>query len=274
MSWLESIIYGFVSGLAEFLPLSDQAHQALLLRLFGMPAREPLRDLLVHLAALAAVVVGCWSVLQRLRREQGLSQRMHRSQHQQLRGVYELRLLKTASVPMALGLLLYAATRAWERNYLLLALFSILGGIFLYIPERLPQGNKDAKVMSALDAIFIGCGAAFSSLTGVSRTGTAFSVATARGAERQHAVNWVLLLSIPALAVLSLLDILGLFSASADTLTFTAFLTYIASAAGAFIGGYIGILTFKSITARSGISVFAYYCWGFALFTVVLYLIA
>ena len=36
LNWLQSIIYGFVSGLMDILPVSAQAHRALLLKLFGV----------------------------------------------------------------------------------------------------------------------------------------------------------------------------------------------------------------------------------------------
>ncbi len=274
MSLLESIIYGLVSGLSEFLPVSSQAHQVLMLRLFGLDSREPVRDLLVHLAALAAVIVGCWGLLARLRREGQLAQRMRRSQYQEPRGLYDMRLVKTAAVPLAFGLLAYMTTKAWESSYLLLALFILFNGVLLYIPERLPQGNKDAKSMSALDAILIGLSGIASSLTGISRVGTAASLAVVRGADRQHAINWALLLSIPALAVLAVTDVLGMFGTAMGAITFSVVLGYIASAAASFLGGYLGIMTLKSVAARIGLSGFAYYSWGLSLLTLVLYLIA
>ena len=58
MRFLESLIYGFLSGLAEFLPVSAQAHEALVMQLFGRTQREPLRDLFVHIALIVALTAG------------------------------------------------------------------------------------------------------------------------------------------------------------------------------------------------------------------------
>ena len=59
MSFLESLIYGLVSGLSEFLPVSSLGHQALMLRLFGLGNREPGRDVFVHIGILVALISAC-----------------------------------------------------------------------------------------------------------------------------------------------------------------------------------------------------------------------
>ena len=54
MDLLESLIYGFVSGLAEIFPVSAQANQMVMRQLFGVAQKEPIRDFFVHIAILAA----------------------------------------------------------------------------------------------------------------------------------------------------------------------------------------------------------------------------
>ena len=55
MNWLQSLIYGLISGLTEHLPVSSLAHQRILHSLFGVSQSDPICDLLVHLAVLFAV---------------------------------------------------------------------------------------------------------------------------------------------------------------------------------------------------------------------------
>ena len=55
MRFFENLLYGIFSGISEFLPISSQAHQALVMQLFGRTQREPLRDILVHIALLIAL---------------------------------------------------------------------------------------------------------------------------------------------------------------------------------------------------------------------------
>ena len=59
MSIIGSIIYGIVSGLTEILPVSSQANQMVMRQIFGVSHKEPIRDLLVHIAILAALLLAC-----------------------------------------------------------------------------------------------------------------------------------------------------------------------------------------------------------------------
>ena len=108
MSIFEGIVYGIVSGIAEFLPVSSQAHESLLKVLFGYAGTEYLRELFIHAGLIAAVIVCCGPYIGRLRRDRYLSSRRFKSRgrHQTLKSTYDLRLLKTALMPMLVGLLL------------------------------------------------------------------------------------------------------------------------------------------------------------------------
>ena len=71
MNWLQSLIYGLVSGITEFLPISSSAHQIILQKMFGQSGADPLQNLLVHLALLFALFTGGRSFIDHLRRQQG-----------------------------------------------------------------------------------------------------------------------------------------------------------------------------------------------------------
>ena len=58
MSWFESVLFGFISGLTEFFPVSAQAHQTLLLTLFGSKAGSVL-TLMIHIAVLLSAYQNC-----------------------------------------------------------------------------------------------------------------------------------------------------------------------------------------------------------------------
>ncbi len=276
MSWLESILYGLISGLAEFLPISSRGHQVILIQVFGISRQDPIRSVLIHLGALLALITCCASLIGRFRREARLAERYRHSRtaHTELKVGYDMRLLKTAAVPLLLGLLLNVSTSKLENNPVWVILFFLLNGILLYIVEHIRHGNKDARSMSGFDAILIGISSALSVLPGISRVGINSLTATARGADRQHALNWALMLSIPALIILCCFDVLGIFGAQLAAVSFSLVLGYILSAVFAYIGAYSGILIIRFITVRTGYSGFAYYSWGAAMLLFVLYLIA
>ena len=57
MSLIESIIYGLLSGIAEFFPISSQAHQTLLRYIFGVATRNSLQEFLVHIGLLFSIII-------------------------------------------------------------------------------------------------------------------------------------------------------------------------------------------------------------------------
>ena len=108
MNLIESIVYGVVSGLTEIFPVSSQANQMVLRQLFGVPQKEPIRDFLVHIAVLCAILLACRGMFAKIKREQVLAHRMRRnpSQIRALKGVYDMRLVKTAAPIMLVGIFL------------------------------------------------------------------------------------------------------------------------------------------------------------------------
>jgi undecaprenyl-diphosphatase len=212
MNWLKSILYGLISGLTEFLPVSSSSHQALLLRLFGVDSKDPVRQLLIHIAAMMAVLISCRSLFINIQRGRRLSASRKRRGSYTARGLFDLRLVKTATLPLVICLLVSVSTKKLESSLVYIALFSLLNAILLMIPEYIRHGNKDARTMTGFDGIMIGVFGAFSVLPGISRIGAIHTYATARGADKQHSLNWALLLSVPALIVICGFDVIGLFT--------------------------------------------------------------
>lgn len=272
LSWLESLIYGLVSGLAEFLPVSTHAHQQLLLHLFGAESSDPVRDLFVHLALLFSIFTGCRTLTDQIRRERKIQLQSRRGNRHTSRALLDLKLVKNASVPMLIGLLVLSYVSDTNSSLLITAVFLIFNGVLLYLPERMIQGNKDVRGMTLFDSLLIGISGALSVFPGISRMGSTASAAVARGADRQHALNWAFLLSIPALALLTGLDLVAIFTYAGEINFWTNFFTYVLSIAGAYVGGCVSIKLVKLLTVNVGFYGFAYYSWGAALFTFILYL--
>lgn len=275
MSWIESIFYGLISGITDFLPVSSRAHQALFRYLFGVSVKAPLQELLIHIGVFFSIILGCWEVLLRLRREQkALSgPRRRRVRSFDSRSLYDLRLLKTASVPLLAGSLLYFTTARLENNLLSLMVFLFLNGFVLLLTDHTRRGNRDSRTMSGLDGIVMGILGALSVFPGVSRTGMICAYGTARGAQGQNAATWAVLLGIPAMLFSVVYDMICVVSSGTGAASFTAVICCILSGFSAFCGGYIGITLLKTIVNHSGFSKFAYYAIGAGLFSFILYLI-
>ena len=176
-------------------------------------------------------------------------------------------------IVMLVGFVFSFRTSSWNGNLPVIAIFLILNGIILHIPLYLPKGNKDARSMSRLDAVLMGIGSAMTVIPGVSRVGITTSIGVARGATPQNAYKWGMLISIPALAVIIVLDLVSVVTAGLGELDFSFILQCIMCGCAAYIGATGGISVMKMIVHRNGIENFSYYCWGAALFTFILYMI-
>lgn len=276
MSWLESALYGLLAGFTEFLPVSAQAHRAILLGIFGAETEHPVMGLFIHIGIMAALYFSCKLQLRKLFREYRLgkmTRRRRRGRFLDLQSMRDISLFKAACIPLVLVFFLYTKTAVWGEKLYMIALFLLLNGLILYVPMFLPQGNKDSRSMSRLDGVLIGLGAAVSILPGVSRVGASSSVAIARGADMQQAYRWSLLLSFPALLILTCFDCYGIITTGFAGVKFIFVLQCILSAGVACLGAYLGIAFMKVLATRTGFFNFSYYCWGAALFVFILYLI-
>ena len=276
MNLFESIIYGIVSGLAEIFPVSAQANQMVLRQLFGVAQKEPIRDLLVHIAIFAAILLACRGMFAKIRREQVIAHRMRRnpSQIRTLKGVYDMRLVRTAAPIMLVGMLGNLLFKDIYQNRPLFSLLLLINGALILIPTYMHQGNRDARTMTGLDGMLIGFAAALAAIPGISRNGVIMFMTLIREADKNNGVIWALILSVPAMVMLALLDIIAMFTVGIGSITLMVLVGYLLSMVFAFVGAYFGVTFIRMLITRSDYSVFAYYDFGLALLSFVLYLIA
>lgn len=271
LSWLESIIYGLLSGFAEFLPISSRAQQSLLLKLLGKEW-DPISSLAVHMGMVLAVFFFCTTYISKLNRERRIAStpRARRKRQPDLKSMLDLRLLKIAAVPVVLCFAVYPFVSLVGNRLWLLAIAMIVNGVILYLPPYFPRANKDSLSLSGLDGFLIGAGCGLGVIPGFSWMGGALTTAQLRGADRRYALDFVLLLAIPAIVLWIGFDIYGI--ATAPQLQFH-FLKFLLAGAAAFGGGCAGIFCMRFLSVRSGFSGFSYYCWGAALLALILYLL-
>lgn len=273
MDWLWTILYGFVAGLAEFLPLSSPAHQSISAAVFGLSSAAPLRQFLIRAACLAALLSSCGTQFNKLRRDAQLARQPARRRKRPVdsRSIATNRLLNTAIFPLVIGLIFYRRATMWVDSLALVTIFLIVNGILLFLPQYIPSGNKDGRTLSRLDGLLIGLSGAFSVFPGISRMSTIHFAASARGADKNYALQFALYLSVPALIVMLIFDAAAIFG-GIEALSFVLILQYILAMAAAYFGSHFAISVMRSLVVRVGYGGFAYYCWGMALISMILYL--
>ena len=276
MNWLENIVYGLVSGLSDILPVSAQAHKLLMMKLFGITTEPSLLRLLIHVSILAAVYYNCMPHIVKILRALSLSRipKRRRKRPLDVKSLMDFRLWQTMVLPVILVYLFYAKISAMHTSLILMAIFLFINGIILYIPPFLPGSNKDSRTLSRVEGVLMGLGGAASVLPGISGVGAAMSVASVTGVERSYSLTMVLLMHLAVSAALIVFDLLAIFSGGVEVLNFTILLSYLASAAAAFGGATVAIRIMRMMAAEKGFQSFAFYCWGVALLTFLLNLLA
>lgn len=270
MSFVQILLLGFISGLTEFLPVSAPGHQRLMMHLFGKSQMDPLCRFVLTIGVLFAVLTACSSQLRRLLAERSIEKRGVRF-HAYGGRRYDYRLVKTAYLPIAIACVVAALFQLAVRLPALAAAF-LVSGIFIFVVGNMRQGNKDSRRMTKLDSLLIGFFGCLSVIPGISLVGTVTSAGIARGAQRQAALSWALLISVPILLVRMGTDLLRIVI-SGTTLTFPEFLSCLLGAVCAYIGGRFSIRLVRFTVNRTGLSGFSYYIWGVALLTFTLFLI-
>lgn len=273
LSWLQSILFGLVSGFTEILPVSARAHEMLLLWFFGAD-QQPLLQLFVKLGVLAGLLIACRGSMAKIRREQRLRRlpRKRRKRQPDFRILMDVKFLKVAAIPLLLLLFFRIKTREWDDSFTLVPVFLVLNGIFLFIPERISSGNKDSLTLSPLDGLLIGLFGGLSALPGISTLGMLTSAAAIRGTDRQHGLNLALLLYIPVMVLLLCFDMFAIVTTGLSGITFLVILQCILAAAAALFGTVSAVSVLRFLAVKVGFSGFAYYSWGIALFTFLMFL--
>ena len=273
MNWLRTVLYGFLSGLAEFLPVSSQAHQSLVGAIFGLPESAPLRQFLIRIACLVALWVTCSRDIAKIQRDVKLAKvpPRRRTRPVDTRSTATARLLIAAVIPMLIVMLFYQRAQQWINTLPALCVTLLINGVLLFIPQYARSGNKDGRMLSRMDGVLLGLSGALSVFPGISRMSSLHFAGSMRGADRGYTIQFALLLSIPALIVMLVYDVIAVFG-GIEAMSFLTLLTYLLSMVSAYWGSKLAISTVRSLAVKSGFSGFAYYCWGMALICLILYL--
>lgn len=276
LNWLQSILYGLLSGLMDILPGSAQAHRVLLLKFFGVGGVSSVTLLMVHLGIFAALYMTCNAQMVRMSRAKRLSRvpPKKRKRPLDMRSLMDRSLLMTMLVPVVLGVFLYQYTTKLQSNLMLIALFLLLNGIILYIPQFLPTGNRDSRNMSRVEGLLMGLGGVVWVLPGVSGLGTAVSIGSVCGVERSYGLSMALLMNLFVNLGLIVYDIMGIAQQGMGTLSFLIVIRYLLVALCAFGGAILGIRAMRRLASGNGYGIAGLYCLGLAMFTFILNLMA
>ena len=275
LNWLQSILFGLVSGAADIIPVSGQAHRLLLLKFFGVNQMPNLLALVLHLSVAAALYLSSQGQFVRMNRARALARipKKKRKRPLDTRSMMDWSLIKTMLVPTVIGLLMNSRVRGWSVNMFLIAGMLFVNGLILYIPQFLPTSNRDSRTLTRLEGVLMGLGAGASVLPGISTVGIMVSIASVCGIERLYGLNMTFIVKLFFLIGLMVYDVLAIITDGLGGLTVMLLAQYLFTGLLSFGASMFAIRLLRRLAPEHGFHTFGVYCWGLALVTVLLNLV-
>ena len=266
MVWYFAVFLGLVQGLAEFLPISSSGHLAIFQNLFHMDTGEEnhlLFDVMLHLGTLVAVFVAyrreIWEILKAfigLFKKRG-PEPLPATERESRRMIL---LIVVATLPLLVILPVKDAIESLYSNTIFVGAALIVTGFLLFLGDRIVTGKrKTARNATIVDALIVGAMQAVAVAPGISRSGSTITTGLMRGFDREFAVRFSFLLSIPA--VLGA-NILSLIDALKTDFPISELPVYLLGVAVAAVVGYFCIGLVRMLTKKGKFGNFAYYCWA------------
>ena len=169
MALFDLIVLAVIQGITEFLPISSSGHLALWPLLTGRPDQGQVLDIGVHLGTLVAVCLYFRADLARLFAGAGhiLTGRFRTPE---ARLAWLLALATVPAVVAGLALTLGGHSDAL-RSVAVIGWATLLGGILLWLADRLGGQARGGSGWSVSDAILMGLAQALALIPGTSRSG-------------------------------------------------------------------------------------------------------
>lgn len=280
MSIVKAIIMGLIQGLAEFLPISSSGHLAIAKEVLHLELDTGLLfDVLLHVGTLIAIFVAFWKDIQKLVIEGlcivrdffcnlvllfanlGRSKEQKKPYRPMAATPYRrfVLLILVSTIPTGiLGILLEEVIGAAGSGILVPGILLIATGCLLLLADRVPSGSCTEENTSYGKALLVGISQGIATLPGLSRSGTTITAGLLCGFERNFAVRYSFIMSIPAVLGAALLELLKLEPA---TLTASELLCYLVGALVAAVVGYISIKTMLVLVRGKKFVYFSVYCF-------------
>lgn len=276
LTWLQSILYGLMTGLTDILPVSAAAHKVLLLKFFGIKGNVEALDLFIHLGILGGLYFCNQSQFVRFSRARALAKVPKRRRKRPLdtRSLMDISMLRTMLIPVIIGLFLYQYSARLQERLPALALFLLINGLLIYLPQFFPTSNRDARTLTPIEGLLMGLGGGLSVLPGISSIGASTAIGSICGVEKSYCLNMALLMHMAVTIGMVLYDIMAIAAVGIGTLTVATLLRYLLTALTAFGSAVLSIQLMRYLAAHHGYSLFALYSFGLAMFTFILNLLA
>ena len=209
------IILGIIQGVAEFLPISSNAHLIMAEQLLDYHNHNEILNLVFHLGSLLAIITYFFSELLGLLKKPKM--------------IFNI---VAATIPVIIVGYFVHKFRLINYEYFsikIIAITLIVFGIILFVSDKINHSKILYKDLNLKGSLIIGLFQIISLIPGVSRSGITLTAGRFLGYSRFEAAKFSFFLSIPTTAGACFLGILDLIKTNNSDLNYIAIIAFIAS---------------------------------------------
>jgi undecaprenyl-diphosphatase len=270
VSLLEAIVLGIVQGLTEFLPISSTAHLRIVPAFLGWEDPGAAFTAVTQLGTMAAVLLYFRHELVRIATAwfASIRDRPRRRELDARIGWY----IVIGTIPIGIfGLAFRDPIENGARDLYLIGIALIALGLLLQAAELAAKHERPLESITTRDGIVIGLAQATALVPGVSRSGATITAGLFLGFDRQSAARFSFLLSVPAVVLSGLFELVSIVTGEEGGHLNGAVELAVATLL-AFVVGYLSIAFLLRYLAHHSTEVFVVY--RVVLGTVVLVLVS
>ena len=247
LSSVEILILSIIQGISEFLPVSSAAHLVLVSKYYAFTNQSLLIDICLHLGSLIAIIFYFRNDLFNFIKNKK----------------FLIKILIGTFPIIPVGYVLYQTGLIHQlRNLEVIGWMSLIFGIFLYIGDKSKDTKKIETEFTNKSALIIGLFQVLALVPGVSRSGITITSGRFLGFSRFDSAKISFFLSIPTLAVASIIGIYNISKEGSAELNFLAIIAVIFS----FIFSYITIALFLNFIKKFSLNIFIIYRIALSIF--------
>jgi len=269
MNNFDTILFGIIQGLAEFLPISSSGHLVLFQKLLGFREPELLLDVVLHLGTLLSVCIYFRSDLKDMLKETWEFCRELWKREKRFRDIDDkpsaaLSLMVViGTIPTCfIGLAFQSQLERLFGSITMVGFALLTTGFILLISRYISEDGKRKSKIILIAALCIGAAQGFAIVPGISRSGTTIVCGMILGLRRELAARFSFLLSIPA--------IIGAMAVQlyANELTGVILLPLVSGFLSAAIVGLIALKIVMAMVKKGKLFFFSPYCWAIGLMAI------
>ena len=276
MTYIQAIILGLAQGLSEFLPISSSGHLALLQYFFGISSENVLPfAVLLHLGTLISVFIVYWKDIVALVKELGaVIKDIFTGKGLRINANPTRRLgfmIIVATIPTAIiGLLFNDLFNAMYLSLIAIGIGLLITGTILVIAERMGRNSKGIKEMKFRNAFFVGLMQGVAICPGISRSGSTLFGGLISGLNREFAVKFAFLISIPSILGSVIVEAPDAFKAGMDMSLIGPVVVGVLVSA---LSGLFAIKAMIKLVSNKNLMGFSVYTWALGIAVIVYALI-